>query len=88
MEPDVAQLEKGLETLVGTARGAAVGRAGAAHAAARMFIRRPALLVFDDLSSALDVETEQAVGAAGGPARPPNGARGLAPPGALRRATR
>jgi ATP-binding cassette subfamily B protein len=28
-------------------------------AAARMFIRKPELIVFDDLSSALDVETEQ-----------------------------
>ena len=28
-------------------------------AAARMFIREPELIVFDDLSSALDVETEQ-----------------------------
>ncbi|MEZ4659358.1 MAG: ABC transporter ATP-binding protein [Caldilineaceae bacterium] len=28
-------------------------------AAARMFVRQPELLVFDDLSSALDVETEQ-----------------------------
>jgi ATP-binding cassette subfamily B protein len=28
-------------------------------AAARMFVRAPELLVFDDLSSALDVETEQ-----------------------------
>lgn len=28
-------------------------------AAARMFIREPELLVFDDLSSALDVETER-----------------------------
>jgi ATP-binding cassette subfamily B protein len=28
-------------------------------AAARMFIREPELVVFDDLSSALDVETEQ-----------------------------
>jgi len=28
-------------------------------AAARMFVRNPELLVFDDLSSALDVETEQ-----------------------------
>ena len=27
--------------------------------AARMLVRRPELLVFDDLSSALDVETEQ-----------------------------
>ena len=30
-------------------------------AAARMFIRQPELLVFDDLSSALDVETELAL---------------------------
>jgi ATP-binding cassette subfamily B protein len=28
-------------------------------AAARMFVRQPQLLVFDDLSSALDVETER-----------------------------
>lgn len=28
-------------------------------AAARMFVRDPELLVFDDLSSALDVETEK-----------------------------
>jgi ATP-binding cassette subfamily B protein len=28
-------------------------------AAARMFVREPELLVFDDLSSALDIETEQ-----------------------------
>lgn len=28
-------------------------------AAARMILRQPALMVFDDLSSALDVETEQ-----------------------------
>ena len=28
-------------------------------AAARMFVRTPELLVFDDLSSALDVETER-----------------------------
>lgn len=30
-------------------------------AAARMFVRDPEVLVFDDLSSALDVETEQAL---------------------------
>jgi ATP-binding cassette subfamily B protein len=30
-------------------------------AAARMFVRQSELLVFDDLSSALDVETEQAL---------------------------
>jgi ATP-binding cassette, subfamily B, bacterial len=30
-------------------------------AAARMFVREPELLVFDDLSSALDVETERSL---------------------------
>jgi ATP-binding cassette, subfamily B, bacterial len=30
-------------------------------AAARMLLRRPALLVFDDLSRALDVEAERAL---------------------------
>ncbi len=59
LEPDVAVLEKGLYTLVGPRgvhlSGGQVQRA----AAARMFVRTPELLVFDDLSSALDVETEQ-----------------------------
>jgi ATP-binding cassette, subfamily B, bacterial len=58
LEPDVAQFEHGLDTLVGPRgirlSGGQVQRA----AAARMFVRSPELLVFDDLSSALDVETE------------------------------
>jgi ATP-binding cassette subfamily B protein len=61
LEQDVGQLERGLETLVGPRglrlSGGQVQRA----AAARMFVRQPELLVFDDLSSALDVETEQAL---------------------------
>ncbi len=59
LEADVAALEKGLETLVGPKgirlSGGQVQRA----AAARMFVRTPELLIFDDLSSALDVETER-----------------------------
>ena len=58
MEEDVEELEKGLDTVVGPKgiklSGGQVQRA----AAARMFVRDPELLVFDDLSSALDVETE------------------------------
>lgn len=59
MERDVDALEHGLETLVGP-RGVKLS-GGQMHraAAARMFVREPELLVVDDLSSALDVETEQ-----------------------------
>jgi ATP-binding cassette subfamily B protein len=47
-----------LDTLVG-ARGVKLsGGQAQRSAAARMFIREPELLVFDDLSSALDIETE------------------------------
>jgi ATP-binding cassette subfamily B protein len=58
LEPDVASLERGLETLVG-ARGVKLsGGQIQRTAAARMFVREADLLVFDDLSSALDAETE------------------------------
>jgi ATP-binding cassette subfamily B protein len=59
LENDVADLEKGLETLVGPKGVKLSGGQIQRSAAARMFVRDPALLVFDDLSSALDVETEQ-----------------------------
>lgn len=59
MEPDVAQLEDGLDTLVGSRGVKLSGGQAQRTAAARMFVRDPELLVFDDLSSALDVETEQ-----------------------------
>ncbi len=59
MEPDVAILEKGLDTLVGPQGVRLSGGQVQRSAAARMFVRDPELLVFDDLSSALDVETEQ-----------------------------
>ncbi|GCE14986.1 ATP-binding cassette domain-containing protein [Tengunoibacter tsumagoiensis] len=59
LEADLAQLEHGLDTMIGVHGVKLSG--GQAHraAAARMFVRDPELLVFDDLSSALDVETEQ-----------------------------
>ena len=59
LEPDVADMEHGLETLVGP-RGLRLSGGQLQRAAAsRMFVTEPELLVFDDLSSALDVETEQ-----------------------------
>jgi len=61
LEADVAQLENGLDTLVGPRGVRLSGGQVQRAAAARMFVRGPELLVFDDLSSALDVETEQAL---------------------------
>lgn len=59
MEPDVAALERGLDTPVG-ARGVKLsGGQIQRTAAARMFVRQAELMIFDDLSSALDVHTEQ-----------------------------
>jgi ATP-binding cassette subfamily B protein len=59
MDRDLEELEDALETMVG-ARGVKLsGGQMQRAAAARMFIREPELLVFDDLSSALDVETER-----------------------------
>ena len=59
MDRDLEQLDDNLETMVG-ARGVKLsGGQVQRTAAARMFIREPELLVFDDLSSALDVETER-----------------------------
>ncbi|MDD4904456.1 MAG: ABC transporter ATP-binding protein, partial [Candidatus Bipolaricaulis sp.] len=61
LEEDVATLANGLDTVVG-ARGVKLsGGQRQRAAAARMFVRDPELLVFDDLSSALDVETEKAL---------------------------
>jgi ATP-binding cassette subfamily B protein len=59
MEPDLARMEHGLETMVGAKGVRLSGGQIQRAAAARMFVRAPELLVFDDLSSALDVETEQ-----------------------------
>jgi len=57
--PDVAAMPEGLNTLIGPKGVRLSGGQIQRAAAARMFVRQPELLVFDDLSSALDVETEQ-----------------------------
>ena len=59
MEEDLTELEDGLETLVGPKGVKLSGGQIQRAAAARMFVRQAELLVFDDLSSALDVETER-----------------------------
>jgi len=59
LEPDIEMLEHGLDTLVGQSGVRLSGGQVQRAAAARMFVRSPELLVFDDLSSALDVETER-----------------------------
>ena len=58
LEGDIDNLEKGLDTVVGPRGVKLSGGQQRRAAAARMFIREPELLVFDDLSSGLDVETE------------------------------
>lgn len=58
-EQDLAQMPDGLGTVVGP-RGVRLSGGQVQRAtAARALVRRPDLLVVDDLSSALDVETEQ-----------------------------
>lgn len=61
LDSDIDRLEHGVDTYVGTRgiklSGGQIQRA----AAARMFYRESELLVIDDLSSALDVETERLV---------------------------
>jgi ATP-binding cassette subfamily B protein len=59
LEADLAQLPRGLDTVVGPRGLRLSGGQVQRTAAARMFVRQPELLVFDDLSSALDVETER-----------------------------
>ena len=59
LERDIDALEDGLDTVVGPRGVKLSGGQQRRSAAARMFVREPELLVFDDLSSGLDVETEQ-----------------------------
>jgi ATP-binding cassette subfamily B protein len=59
LDGDIADLEQGFETVVGPRGVRLSGGQAQRTAAARMFVRAPELLVFDDLSSALDVETER-----------------------------
>jgi ATP-binding cassette subfamily B protein len=61
MEQDVADFEKGVETQVGTRGVRLSGGQAQRAAAARAYAQDAELLVFDDLSSALDVMTERAL---------------------------
>jgi ATP-binding cassette subfamily B protein len=59
MSTDVEDMAEGLSTMVGPMGVKLSGGQIQRSATARMFVRRPDLLVFDDVSSALDVETER-----------------------------
>ena len=59
LDYDVVGMPDGLDTLVGPLGMRLSGGQIQRTAAARMFVRDPELLVFDDLSSALDVDTEK-----------------------------
>lgn len=59
LEYDVAQLPGGLDTVIGPRGVKLSGGQAQRTAAARMLVRDAELYVFDDLSSALDVDTEQ-----------------------------
>src|SRR5581483_6173062 len=59
LEQDIQALEDGLETSVGTRGVKLSGGQMQRTAAARMLVHDAELLVIDDLSSALDVETER-----------------------------
>jgi ATP-binding cassette subfamily B protein len=61
LEPDLERLEDGLETRIGPRGRRLSGGQVQRTAAARMLVRQPDLLVFDDLSSALDAATERAL---------------------------
>lgn len=58
LEPDVPRLEAGLDTLVGPRGTRLSGGQLQRTAAARLLVRAPELLILDDLSSGLDMETE------------------------------
>ena len=59
METDILEMDHGLETMIGSKGVKISGGQRQRTAAARMFVRNPELLVLDDLSSALDVDTEK-----------------------------
>jgi ATP-binding cassette subfamily B protein len=59
LDQDLDNMPEGLNTVIGSKGTRLSGGQQHRAAAARMLVRQPQLLVFDDLSSALDVETEQ-----------------------------
>ena len=59
LEQDLAEMPTGLDTVIGPKGVRLSGGQVQRIAAARMFVRQANLLVMDDLSSALDVETEE-----------------------------
>ncbi len=59
MEKDLTEIPGGLDAVVGAKGVKLSGGQRQRTASARMFVREASLLVFDDISSALDVETEQ-----------------------------
>jgi ATP-binding cassette subfamily B protein len=59
LEPDLVQMEQGLDTMVGPRGVRLSGGQLQRVAIARMLMRDAELLVMDDVSSALDVETEK-----------------------------
>ncbi len=61
LERDLAGMELGLETVIGPKGARLSGGQMQRVAAARALVRHPQLLVVDDLSSALDLETETAL---------------------------
>jgi ATP-binding cassette subfamily B protein len=58
-EQDIEEIPNELSAMVGAKGVKLSGGQRQRIAAARMFVRQPSLLVFDDISSALDVETEK-----------------------------
>ncbi len=59
LDMDIAAFEQGLDTRIGPRGMRLSGGQAQRTAAARMFVRAPDVLVFDDPSSALNVETER-----------------------------
>jgi len=59
LESDISNLDQGLDTVIGAKGVKLSGGQKQRVAAARMFARRAELLVLDDISSALDVNTEK-----------------------------
>jgi len=59
LEEDMADLENGIDTLIGPRGTKLSGGQQQRTAVARMLVRDAELMVFDDVSSALDVDTEK-----------------------------